>query len=288
MAKEQYYDPLCTMFPYPEDTDKHYMAVKKNDGTVFDEHYPYIDDSKKAKRKANFFQFLLRVLVWPITRVKMRLKIVGKENLKKHKEEIDKGVVTVSNHVHQWDYICIMRALHHYRTRVVVWAPNIRGEYGSIMRAVGGIPIPENDLKATGVFFDTIINYIKNGGVLQIYPEGSMWEWYKPIRPFKPGMAYFSIKSGRPVLPLAFSYRRNNWIRRKIFNSPASFTLHIGEPIYPDTSLPYKEASEKLIKEVHQAVCSLAGIKPGENIYPPIFDHSKRIDYYATEYGKKK
>jgi hypothetical protein len=35
----------------------------------------------------------------------------------------------------------------------------------------------------------------------------------------------------------------------------------------------------------HEAVCRLAGIEPGENIYPPLYDQSKRIDYYATEYG---
>ena len=32
-------------------------------------------------------------------------------------------------------------------------------------------------------------------------------------------------------------------------------------------------------------ICRLAGIEPSENIYPPVVNDSKRIDYYTTEYG---
>ena len=38
MKKQEYFDPRTNKFPYPIDTDKHYLVVKKNDGTVFDEN----------------------------------------------------------------------------------------------------------------------------------------------------------------------------------------------------------------------------------------------------------
>ena len=48
----------------------------------------------------------------------------------------------------------------------------------------------------------------------------------------------------------------------------------------------YKEEQiEDLTKRSHDAVCKLAGIDPNENIYPPIFNHNTRIDYYTTKYG---
>ena len=36
------FDPKTDKFPYPILTDGHYLKIKKDDGTVFDEDYPYI------------------------------------------------------------------------------------------------------------------------------------------------------------------------------------------------------------------------------------------------------
>ncbi len=284
MKKDAPFDPRTTRFPYPEQTDQHYLVVKKDNGLVFDADYPYIDESKGFRFKRFWFRLVLILLVFPITYLRLGLKVKGKENLKKHREELKNGAITICNHVHLWDYLCISATLRPRWLRVLIWAPNIRGENGPAMRLFGGIPIPEHDLKATGACFKSVKEYIQSGGFLQIYPEGSMWEFYQPIRPFKDGPAYFSITANRPILPLAFSYRKPGWFKR-LLHSPASFTLHIGEPIYPDPNLPYKEALEKLTKEAHDAVCSLAGIDPKESIYPPIFKHSKRVDYYTKEYG---
>ena len=280
-----YYDPKTNRFPYPMDTDKHYLEVKKNNGLVFDKDYPYIDKSRKFKFEYGFVRFLLYILVFLLARIRLNLQVKGKKNLKKYKDVINKGVISVCNHVHMWDYIGIMSAVKPHRTKILAWAPNIRGENGWLIRHVGGIPIPEGDLKATVRCVNSIKDYINDGGWLHVYAEGSMWEFYAPIRPFKQGASYYACKTGRPIIPLAYSYRKNGWIRRKIFNSPASFTLNIGEPIYPDMSLPLKEAQEKLTIESHEAVCRLAGIDPKENIYKPVFDNDKRVDYYTTEYG---
>ena len=81
------FDPQTNRFPYPLATDTHYLEVKKNDGTVFDKDYPYVDNSKKAKRKRAFTRFLLYTVVFPLARVRLGLKIEGRQNLKKHKEE---------------------------------------------------------------------------------------------------------------------------------------------------------------------------------------------------------
>ena len=79
---------------------------------------------------------------------------------------------------------------------------------------------------------------------------------------------------------MAFSYRRPGWIRRVIFKQIALLDLHIGEPLLPNKDLPYAERKMDLLLRSHRAVCELAGIKPEENIYPPVYDHSRRIDYY--------
>ena len=279
------YDPKTNKYPYPEDTDKHYLSVKKNDGTIFDKNYPYVDKSPSFRFKQFLTRVLLYVVVFPICIVRLGLRVEGRSNLRHYRHIIKKGVVSCCNHVHMWDYIGIMCGVAPHVTNILAWAPNISGENGKMIRAVGGIPVPENDYRATFAFVDSVKKLLNDGGWLHIYAEGSMWEYYQPIRPFKRGVAYFSCKCNKPVIPLAYSYRKPGWIRRKIFKQIALYTLHIGTPIFKDDSLPPEEQEMDLTKRCHAAVCDLAGIDPNENIYEPIFNKSKRIDYYTKEYG---
>lgn len=279
------FDPKTNKFPYPENTCEHYLKVKKDDGTIFDEKYSYVDASEKFTKKRKLFYCLLRLIVFPLTKIRLGLKVVGKENLKKYSDVIDKGIISVTNHVHLWDYLAIMTTIKPRRPYVISWANNIRGENGKNMRLVGGIPIPDNSYRGTVAFLNSIHKTLDNGGWLQVYAEGSMWEYYKPIRPFKDGAAKFAINFDKPILPMAFSYRKPSWIRRIIFRQIACFTLNIGEPIYTNNNLEKIQQKDDLLKRTHDAVCILSGVEPDENIYDYKYMDSKRIDYYTDTYG---
>jgi len=241
------FDPKPTKYAYPEDTGRHYLVVKKNDGTVFDENYPYIDRSFGMRWKQGWTRVLLHVLVFPVAYFKLGLKIVGRKNLKKHKDELAHGAISVANHIHLWDYISIMKAVRPRKTNVLVWAPNIRGENGAMMRSVGGIPIPEGDYKATLAYLRDVEKLLtQEDGWLHIYPEGSMWEYYAPVRPFKHGAAYFAVKFNKPMVPFGFSYREPGWLRKRLFGQQAKLTLTVGEPLWPDPSLEGTEAEIEL------------------------------------------
>lgn len=273
------FDPKTKKFPYPLDTASHYIILKKDDGTVFDRNYPYLDKSPKMKFKQALMRLGLYTLAFPIMRIRLGLKIKGRENLKKHKKELENGVITCCNHVHFWDYIAVMRALVPHRTNLLAWDKNVRGENAALIRMVGGIPIPIGDIHAT-IAFRKALEEVLQHGWLHIYSEGSMWEYYQPIRPFKTGTAYLACKLDKPVLPLAFSYREPGFIRKKIFRQIALFTLTIGEPLYQDKNLPQRERETDLTVRLHGEVCRLAGIDPKENIYPPVYNDSRRVDYY--------
>lgn len=279
------FDPKTNRFPYPEQTDQHYLKVKKNNGLVFDENYDFVDNHFFFKFKRFFVRILLAIIVFPITKIRLGLKVNGKENLKKYKNVIKKGVISCANHVHLWDYLMISRTIRYIHPRVLVWAPNIRGETGGLMRLVGGIPIPDDSKKGTLKLLTTIEQMMERGEWLHIYPEGSMWEYYQPIRPFKTGAAYFAIKTNRPIMPFAFSYREPSWIRKHIFKQIAVFTLNVGKPIYKDDSLPLREQELDLTKRMHDEICKLSGVDPKESLYEPVFNNSKRIDYYTDKYG---
>ena len=286
MKKIEYYDPKTNKFPYTLDTADHYLIVKKNNGLVFDENYPYVDNSKKFRFKRFWIRFIIVLLVFLLTKIRLGLKVKGKKNLKENKKLIKQGVISVANHVHMWDYLAIMRTVRRYNwPNVLVWATNIRGEQSKNIRAVGGIPIPDNSIKGTKKYLEEINKLLDSGKWLHIYAEGSMWEYYKPIRPFKRGAAYLAIKFNKPIIPFAFSYRKPGFIRRKIFKQIACFTLNIGTPIYADPNLSGKEQELDLTRRCHEEVCRLAGIDPKENLYESIYDNSVRIDYYTDTYG---
>ena len=281
-----YFDPKTDKFPYPKKTDQHYLVVKKNDGTVFDENYPYIDESKSFKRKMRLTRVLLYMIVFAFSAIRMGLKIKGRENIKKNKKLLKKGAISICNHVHMHDYISIMNAIRPFKPYILSWNKNVSGELGKMVRSVGGIPIPDNNYKASIAFQNHIEKLFNNGGWLHIYPEGRMWVYYAPIRPFKKGCTYFAIKYDKPIVPLAYSYRKPSWIRRVIFRQIACFTLTIGEPMFANPHLPKSEQEMDLLKRCHERVCLLADILPTQNLYGPIFNDSQRIDYYTGEYGK--
>ena len=281
------HDPKTNKFPYPEDTAAHYLKADAIKEIVFDENYPYVNKSFGFRFLRALSRIPLFLVVFLVQRIRMGYKVKGRKNLRKNRKLIKKGIISVSNHVHMWDYLGIMSLVKPRKPRMLVWDKNVTSSLGGAVRIVGGIPIPPSNMRGFAKMCHETFDFVQNGGWLHIYAEGSMWEYYAPIRPFKDGPAYFAYKTDRPVLPLAYSYRPVGWIRKKIFHQIAKFTLNVGEPLFIDKSLPKDEAIKKLTIELHKAVCKLAGFKKGENIYEPLFnkESSKRIDYYTTEYG---
>ena len=267
-------------YPYPDDTCAHYLKVKMNRGIKFDKDYPYVDYSKGFAFKRFWVRLLLALLVFPIlSHFKMGIKIKGKQNLKANKALIKDGAITVANHIHMWDYICVMKVLHRYKwPYLLAWDQNVNGESGPLVRMVGGIPIPLNNPDATVAFSNAIKRVLKEGNFLHVYAEGSMWEYYAPIRPFKTGAASLAIKNDKPIIPMAFSYRKPSWIRKHIFKQPAALTLNIGKPITANKDLNKSEQVEDLTIRLHQEISRLAGFE-SDNIYPAIYNNSKKIDW---------
>ena len=226
------FDPKPTKYPFPLDTAKHYLVVKKNDGTAFDAKYPYLDKTKSFKFKRFLVRILLYTIVFPMTRIKLGLKIKGRSNIRKNKKLFKQGIISCSNHINMWDYLGVICAIKPFKPYTFVWAPNVSGESGNVVRLVYGIPITEGDLAASYAFNKAIVELLRDKQWLHVYPEGSMWEYYAQIRPFKKGAAHFAVKYDLPVLPMGYSYRKPGWLRKKIFKQSAKLTLTIGEPLF--------------------------------------------------------
>ena len=81
-------------------------------------------------------------------------------------------------------------------------------------------------------------------------------------------------------MPLAVSYRKLTWIRKKFFRQKARITLNIGAPFFIDKSIAEPRAQKiDSLKRVHAVMAALAGLCEKENVYEAVYDNSKRIDY---------
>ena len=126
----------------------------------------------------------------------------------------------------------------------------------------GGVPLPET-ISATKKFNEVFDQVHAKKKWIHVFPEACRWDFYQPIRPFKPGAFAFAYKYEIPVIPMVITYRPRTGFY-KIFgkhkNDPL-ITLTIGEPIMPDMTLQRKHSSAKMLEEAHSWMVKTAGIE---------------------------
>jgi glycosyltransferase involved in cell wall biosynthesis/1-acyl-sn-glycerol-3-phosphate acyltransferase len=247
------YVPKINFIP-PAKEDAHINEIKRVVNITFDKNYPYIDKSLKFKILSILVHITIHLIVFPMMWFMFRLKIKGKDKIKKLRKKYKGGVITVSNHVHNWDYLCVLKAVSPRRLYCPVLKENIESKDRHLMRLCNLIPIPDTSLHGMSVFIKTINSLLGKGKFVHFYPEASLWPLYQPIRPFKSGGFNFAVKNKVPVLPMAISYRQGK--KNKVY-----FTLTIGDPIFPDLNLPEEAAIVKITEESRMAVMKCAGIE---------------------------
>ena len=264
-------------YVYPSKTDQHMIDLKITHNVIVDEKYPFLDKSFGFRFMRGLVYLAIYTACFFLSLLRFGLKIEGRKNLRKHRHLLKNGAVTVSNHIHLWDTIFVIQAIRYRPIFFPAWKELLNSSDEGFVRYTGGIPIPDGIhlLKYFNRAFDEIRAKKK---WIHIYPEGSMFYFFQPIRPFKKGAFSLAWRYGLPVLPLACSYRKPcfpftlvNIFRSLIGNQKLPMvTIRIGEPIFLDKNLPRKEAIQKMRKECHEAVVRLAGIQ--DNPYPAELD----------------
>ncbi len=225
----------------------------------FDGTYTYLDKSLKFK----IWHLLIYLIAWfvafPLNRIRFGLKIEGREKIRKNKDILANGMMTVCNHVHRWDMICVLQAMRYRKVWIPMYAQPFRGKDGFLMKNIGGIAIPEerSGQRAFNQAFDELH---ANKQWIHIFPESCSWKFYAPLRPFKIGAFNMAYRYSLPIIPLAISFRpRTGW--RKLFNkNEPLLTIHIGNPIVPDLSTPRKKEAERMRELAHKTMLKMAGI----------------------------
>ena len=275
-VKEGEYIPQPAM-DYPQDNPfARTLFPKYTKQLAIDDKYPYLNDSVGYKFNLFlgyyvFLHLLLRIKL----RVQMGLRIRGREVLKKHKEGLKNGAITIANHVYRLDCPCVLIAVNRtHNTRIPMFAPNFRTKDGYFMGIAGGIPIPEAEagMSAMKKFNEAFDEFHRRGWWFHIFPEACRWDMYKPLRPFQKGAFTMSYKYNKPLLPCVITYRERKGIFRLFGPKELPLlTVTIGEPIYPDTTQARKTEVERLRNVAHAQMQQMAGIT--HNPWPAVWEN---------------
>ena len=253
-------------FDYPDRCDEHMITVKRVRKVTVDKNYPFRDRSTRFKLMRGIYWLLITCIVFPVCRISHGLRIYGRKNYKKHRKQLKDGAITISNHVFYWDYLCALKAIRPHLAYFPAWQDNLEGPCGKLIRLSGGIPVPTHSVHAMAEFNRAVEETIKEGKWLHFFPEGSMWFFYPDIRPLKKAVFSYAVKFNKPIIPITMSFRPRKGLTRLFFKTP-SVDLHIGEPIFPDTTLSRKEAEEKMRTEAYHIMQLMNGITPQDPTY---------------------
>lgn len=197
------------------------------------------------------FTGIVKVTAYPIELVVFRTKI-HYEDKSVQGRKIKGPAIIVSNHTSVYDFAQIMqiffgRHLHClmadilYRNRPMRW----------LLKELDGIKISREGKNFS--FVEKSVDILKNGGVIEIYPEARIPEPNEvtPLE-FKPSAAYIAILSGAPIIPV---YTDGNYFGKGRAN------VMIGKPINPsdiiDPSLEMTKNIETLTNYIRNKVISL-------------------------------
>ncbi len=198
------------------------------------------------------YRLIVTPLVFLFGKIAFGLKIKNRKALKKLKNT---GYYMYGNHTQGvMDAFTPSLCTFPKKAHIVVNpdAVSIKG-IRQLVLMLGAIPLP-TDLKGYKPFQEALETRIEQKKVVTIYPEAHIWPYYTGIRPFKATSFSYPVEQDVPCVAFTTTYRQ-----RKLFKKAyPCITVTLSEPFYPDTSLPGKEARQKLRDEVYAFMNSVA------------------------------
>lgn len=248
-----------TDIEFPSAPDAHLLAVKPSHPVDLSEGYPFRNKSFGFRFCQFWFRIFLHLIVLPVVRIRYCLKVEGRVD----RSVLKNGFVTVCNHVCLWDLLIVHCGFPMRHCEFPIWRNNMQAGLKNAYRFMGAIPVPDyqkDGRAATVRFRNALQDVLEEKRWLHVYPEGSAWYYYVPIRPFKKTAFTLAKQYHVPVIPLTISFREPKGIYRWFKKDPCA-TLHIGSPEYPREDLNKTEAAEELSARCRLAMIRMMGME---------------------------
>ena len=221
------------------------------------ENIDYLKRSFIGRMKRRTAYKMARKFVHRLIREKKMIikEIRGEENLR----EVYLGAVLTCNHFNAFDSFAMQIAYEEaddkkrtlYRVIKEGNYTSFPGFYGNLMRNCNTLPLASNH-RTLKKFIDATETVLREGQLLLVYPEQSMWYNYRKPKPLKLGAFQIAVRAEVPVVPCFITMRDSEYIDEHGFPTQ-EYTINIGKAIYPDASLSKKERAEKMMRENYDA-----------------------------------
>ena len=225
-----------------------------------------------AWRAASFvLYYMIAVpLVWAVSKLYLGIRVRNRRALR----SVKGGFYLYSNHTRELDVFAADMAVLPRRGYVIanpdaVSIPGLR----HIVMMLGALPIPSGIHGMKN--FTEAVRYRRAGGdCIVIYPEAHIWPFYTGIRDFPDTSLRYPVRDNAPAVVMTVTYRKRSGLF--YFAKKPAMTLTLSEPMYPDASLPAKQAAKELRDRV------LAEMKrvSGETVQPEYI----RYEYRGAEH----
>jgi len=128
---------------------------------------------------------------------------------------------------------------------------------GFFIKVLGAVPVRREDSQRAGAVMKLLLTLIGNGECVLLFPEGSRTPDGR-IKSLEGGVAYLSVKTGVPVLPVYIGGSFEAWPKRRVFPQPSKLTLSISSLIYPDPGIENeRERRDAVQKSLERALLSM-------------------------------
>lgn len=231
---------------------------------TIDKNYKYISNNIFYKIFSFItYRILATPIMWCYFKIFKRISYKNTKILKQHKKD---AIFIYGNHTNLLsDGISPALIFKTKKPHLICNADNVSMPFWKhFTKMWGALPLPDT-LDATKNFNKAIEHNINKKNPIVIYPEAHLWPYYTKIRPFSHLSFRYPVKYNKPVYSFTTVYTK-----RKITKKP-KLTIYVDGPFYPDTSIPPKEAQQKLRNEV----------------YNKMVERSKLSDYEYVTYQKK-
>lgn len=168
------------------------------------------------------------------------------------------GKVVTCNHFSICDNYAVWHTLRPHMGRKMLYKIIREGNYtnppkpfGLLMRHCNTLPL-SSKMVTMKKFMQAFTALLARGETILIYPEQGMWWNYRKPRPMQDGAFTLAVKNKAPVVPIFITMEDSDVIDGDGF-PVQEYTLHILPAVYPDSSLPFAAAKEKMKNENYAA-----------------------------------
>lgn len=215
------------------------------------ENVDYLNKKLSSKINNKIAKFVGRKFMKKLLEDKKLIikEINGIENL----DNIKGGAVLTCNHFNPFDSFAMeylyeaskkSKTSELYRVIKEGNYTNFPGLYGFLFKNCNTLPL-SSSVNTMQAFIEAVSSVLKNGDLVLIYPEQSLWWNYKKPKPLKTGGFKIAVKCNVPVVPVFITMTESDIIGDDGFNI-LEYHINVGKPIYQDESLTVKQNIENM------------------------------------------